>query len=356
MAQTIVLTSGSIFNGNPITVAVTPSIIYGPTMHRLVLCVVCGLSRTNLETIRLSSPVPAEDGTPITFDISSALRTFRDTYTYIYGAAEYPTVLFRLYAYDEYITDGEIRKTEEVYLPSQDDPYAYYHTLFGGFTDMERLTAGSAFKGVTRLSRKPTTTPQLVVKGETFAYTPPFATEQMLEQSLSLTPPQSKIVTVSKEGAQTLGYQSVYALPTTASKDRQLFRFINGYGVLESISVPRVGSKKLSVTSEQYNITRQETFNTFSRMAVRKHDNRESWQFQTDPLDEAWLSWYLHEFLMSEHVWLYLPSLITGGAGGGSWLRVHITPDEDLTFLDRTNTEHHRVTFTAQLDINGSPI
>lgn len=369
MAQSIKLESGTILNGNPITLAVKPNIIVNPdgvttptsgiSFHRIILEVECGISGGNYEVIKLSSPVIAEDGKDITIDISSALRTFRDSYEYTPDPTTYPLVKFNVKAYDEYMLDGEIHTpVNPVWFPQNPNTLpadrrdeAYLRTIFGSFSDIERITSGPT-KGVTTLSRKPTTTPHLAVLGETFAYTPPYSTEQKLEQSSALTPPQSKVVTIPKEGAQTLGYQSIYALPSSAAKDRQTFRFINSFGVLESISIPKASQKKIAITSNQYVVARQETFNSFSHGIVRKQNNRESWSFATDPLDEAWLSWYHHEFLMSEHVWM----LCTVAPGVTAWLRVHITPEEETTFLDRTKHEVFMVSFTAQLDINGSPL
>lgn len=363
MATSIKLTSGSILAGNPITFEIDPRELDNPSFHRVIVEVECGMSGGNFETIKLTAPVTKESvNTRVNVDISSALRVPFDDYEYTPDPTTYPFVKFNVKAYDEYMdSKGEVHTLDGIVyypqnpnlLPDNRRDEAYLRTIFGAFSDIERITSGPT-KGVTTLSRKPTTTPHLAVLGESFAYTPPYSTEQKLEQSSALTPPQSKVVTIPKEGAQTLGYQSIYALPASEAKNRQTFRFINSFGVLESISIPKASQKKISITSNQYVVARQETFNSFSHGIVRKQNNRESWAFATDPLDEAWLSWYHHEFLMSEHVWLYLPS--SEGQGGGSWLRVHITPEEETTFLDRTKNEVFMVSFTAQLDINGSPL
>ena len=81
MAANLKLVDGSIFNGNPITFAVTPLTLSGsPSFHRMVFDVKCGISGGNYETIRLTEPVWTEDGKAVQVDISSALRTFRDSY------------------------------------------------------------------------------------------------------------------------------------------------------------------------------------------------------------------------------------------------------------------------------------
>lgn len=353
MAQILSLTSGSIFNGNPITFSVKPNSIEGASMHRIIVEVECGMSGGNYEVIKLSSPVVIE-GKEQTIDISSVLRTFRDSYEYTPDPTTYPLVKFNIKVYDEYMAGGEVHTNVDAIfypidpdsLPDERRDEAYLRTIFGAFSDMERLTAGPT-RGVTALSRKPTTTPHIVVVGESFAYTSPYNAEQNLLGNNTLVPPTSRVVNVTKEGKQTLGYQPVYALPASKIAERQMFRFINGFGVLESVSIPKAFNKKMSSTSVPYVVARQESFNKFSRSVVKKQGNVESWQFVTDPLDKEWLHWYLHEFLMSEHVWM---------AVGDTWLPCSIILDDDITFFDSNKKDCYQVSFVAQLDISGSPI
>lgn len=353
MARTINLTSGSIFNGNPITFRIQPNVISGtPSFHRVILEVNCGMSGGNYETIKMSAPVEKEENTEdnvVNIDISSALRTFRDGYEYSAEPATYPLVKFYLKVYDEYMLDGEVKPMGEIVYPAKtqdSDEQPVYCTIFGGYSDLDRLLSNGS-KGTTTLSRKPTSAPHLAFVGEQIAYTPPYTTAQSLLASANLEQPTSKVETVTKEGAQTIGGQSIYALPATEADTRQVFRFINSFGVLESISVPRVYSKKLAITSSNFVVSRQETFSSFSRAAIKKQNNQESWLFQTDPLTEAWLSWYLHEFLMAEHIWIDI---------NGRFIPCTITPEEETTFLSRTEQNAYTVSFTAKLDINGSPM
>lgn len=357
MAREVLLATGSVLNGNPITFDIKPNVIIGtdadknkvyPSFHRVIVEVECGMSGGGYETIKLSTPVVREADTELLHvDVSSALRTFRDSYEYSPLPTTYPIVKFRLRVYDEFMLDGEVHTKDEIVYPGDiNGEKQYFTTIFGSFSDFDRLSANAVTKGVRSLSRKPTSTPHLVAVGETFAYTPPYSAEQSLIASATLTKPESKTVGVTKEGQQTLGYQNVFALPASEAKKRQVFRFINSFGVLESISVPRVYQKTFGATSTPYAVARQETFNTFSRATIKKQNNRETWAFTTDPLTEEWLSWYLHEFLMSENIWIEV---------NGVWLPVTVTPDEELVFYDRTQQNMYAVQFKAQLDINGSP-
>ena len=347
MAAYLKLVEGSVFNGNPITFAVTPLMIEGstPAFHRMVFEVKCGASgvSSSYETIRLTEPVLSEDGTAVTVDISSALRTFRDSYNYSPEPGVMPVVKFNVSAHDEYMVNGNPGQTKPIfYLPGDE----VKQTIFGGFSDYDRLTAATEAMPVSRMTRKPTTAPQLACVGETIIYVDPYSPAVDF-----LTPtwdaPEAKAFTITNEGQQTVGDISVFAMPQSEVIRRTEFRFINSFGVLESISVPRVYSKKLGITTTNYTVTRRETLRSFSREAVRKQNNQESWNFQTDPLDEAWLAWYLHEFLMSEHTWINI---------NGKFLPCTIIAEEEITFQDETKQEMHSVSFTAKLDFRGSTI
>ena len=354
MARTIKLTSGSVLNGNPITLEVQPNVvtetdsnknIIYPSFHRVILEVKCGMSGGDFETIKMSAPVFEEDfNTSIQFDISSALRTFRDAYEYTPNPVTYPLVKFQVKAYDEYMLDGQVHTniSAVVYPTDLENKPQYLCTLFGAFSDYERLSSGDGTKGLLSLSRKPTSAPQLVGINSAFAYTPSYTTEQHLLSSAALVAPTSKEVTLTKEGLQNVEGQSVYVL--SEDYKRQYFRFINSLGVLESVSLPEAYSKKFAVTSTPYSVSRQETFNRFSRSVIKKTNNKESWLFMTDALTEDWLSWYLHEFLMAEHIWINIYA---------RWVPCNITVEDEITFIDRTEQDGYTLSFVVAFDVNG---
>lgn len=355
MARTIKLTSGSVLNGNPITLEVQPNVVTGtdsnkniiyPSFHRVILEVKCGMSGGDFETIKMSAPVIEEsETTSIQFDISSALRTFRDAYEYTPTPTTYPLVKFQVKAYDEYMLDGQLHPniSAVVYPTDLENKPQYLCTLFGAFSDYERLTTcGDGTKGLLSLSRKPTSAPQLVGLYSTYAYTPSYATEQYLLSSATLIAPTSKEVMLTKEGLQNVEGQSVYVL--SEDHKRQTFRFINSFGVLESVDLPEAYSKKFAVTSTPYSVSRQETFNRFSRSVIKKTNNKESWLFMTDALTEDWLSWYLHEFLMAEHIWINIYA---------RWVPCNITVEDEITFIDRTKQDGYTLSFVVAFDVNG---
>lgn len=352
MAEQILLTSGSILAGNPITFSIKPSDAgTSPSFHRVIVEVTYDNNNGNYEVIKLSVPV-TQEGKDVVLDVSSALRVPLEDFQYSPLVATYPMVKWYIKAYDEYMnSNGELKTNQGIqYYPQEpntsDGGATNLRCIAGAFWDIERMVSGVT-KSVKSLSRKPQSLPQLMVVGDTYAYTPAYSESQSLLGSSGLnglTAPQSREVEITKEGLQTIGEQSIYAMPKDEGKDRMVFRFINSFGVLECVSIPRTYSKKLSIQSSSYTVTKLETFNSFSRSAVSKKNDRESWLFMTDPLDENWLQWYLHEFLMSNHVWLNVK---------GNWIPVTIIPEDEITFLDKTNTNMYSVSFTAKLDIYG---
>lgn len=346
MARNIKLTSGSILAGNPVTFSIEPEILSKkPSFHRVIIEVKCALnSDTSYDTVKMTAPVAIE-GNKVEFDISSAIRVPFDSYEYAPNPITYPYCKWQVRVYDEYMeSNGEVYTEQgELYYP---DKATFLRSIAGAFSDLDRILVNE-YKDVTTLSRKPTSVPHLACVGETFAYTPAYDTPQSLLGSKEFVPPTSQEVTIATEGFQSIGGQSLYVLPQSEGDNRQVFRFINSFGVLESISVPRVYSKKLDISSTRYNVARQETFSKFSRSAVKKANNRETWLFSSDPLTEDWLHWYIHEFQMSEHVWLQI---------GETWIPCTIIPEEDFTFIENGNGNMLSIAFAVQLDINGSPL
>lgn len=347
MAKKINLTSGSIFAGNPITFTIQPETLDSPSFHRVIIEVNFD-NGGSYETVKLTVPVTTE-GNNVALDVSSALRIPLDNFPYTATTKTFPLVRWYIKAYDEYMNkNGEVHTgVGEVYYPKK--PVAGTDTdlrcIAGAMSDMERILSNPS-PAVKDFSRKPTSVPEVTVVGEFFSYPVSYVSSQMLASSTALTAPTSSEQEITREGSQTIGGHALYALPSSEAENRSTFRFINARGCLESINIPKAYSKKLSVETTPYTIAVQETFNTFSRSAIKKQNNRESWLYQSDPLDTAWLYWYLHEFLMSEHVWLKVKD---------TWLSCTITQEDEITISDSTTQNMYSVSFTAKLDINGSP-
>lgn len=315
MPTNLRITSGSIFADNPITIAGTAASIDKTAFHRVVFDVT-----VNGEVLTSSIPVITEGG-QVEIDISSALRAILDSTERTPTDTSVPAVSWSVHAYDEWMKEGQVLKDSEANL-SGTTVYA------GAFSDYERITGNTSLPR--RFSRKPSSLPEIVCVGDTVCVP---ATGSV---------PQSQLITVSKPGKQ--DNINVFAIPVDASEQRMTIHFINSYGCLESISVPRSFKRQSDYVTTTHVKAKQERFDNPSHAVVRKQQDRETWQFTSGPIDEQWQQWFLHDFLMAEDAWLNISN---------SWVRIHIIPEETITYLDKTNNNVLEVLFSAQFDING---
>jgi hypothetical protein len=116
--------------------------------------------------------------------------------------------------------------------------------------------------------------------------------------------------------------------------------------VHENVFLTGFPKREVSISTEQYVISRQETLSQFSRGLAVKQNNHETWTLSSGPLDRQWQSWYIHEVLMARWAWLRI---------GEHYIPCHILPDETIQALDRQKGDVLTVPITVELDIEGSP-
>ncbi len=339
MASGLLLKSGSPLVGSPITYSVKAATIANATaFHRVKLTVKAALSEGADSGTELTLSSPAESGETLYFDISSALRAVADRYEYsAEPPSAYPYIKYSLSACDEYMQNGEVHDNVGVVEAEGGK------VILGAYSDMERILS-SGSKMAQHFTRKPSSLAEVVMVGETMVCPQSFSTA-VSEGSIS-TGPTSKVVEITKEGLQTVNGRQVYALPAD-QPDRYQFRFVNGLGCLESVSLSTLVNKEINCTSETYIRSIQETFGSFSRGLVTKKNDYETWKMSTPPLDHAWQSWFVHEFLMAKFVWINI---------SGHWIPCHIIPEETIQGVNRQDASLFAVAFSVQLDINGSPL
>ena len=339
MAQALLIQGASPLVGSPITYSVQASVVSGDcAFHRVKLTVKCFLEGdSKITSLTLSSP--AESGETLQFDISSALRAVADKYEYtVTPPSHYPRIGYTLSACDEYMQNGEVH--DDVGIVEMNTTQ---YCIMGAYTDLERILAGSS-KLAQHFTRKPSTKPEVVMVGETMVC--PQSYGSAVSSGNVSQGPTSQVVTISTAGAQTINGRPVYAVAAGQS-DRYQIRFVNGLGCLESVSVRAFRSVEMNVTQEEYIRSIQEAFGSFSRGLVTKKNDYETWKFTSGPLDEAWASWYMHEFLMAKFAWINI---------GGHWIGCHIVPEETVGGIDRASGAFIEVEFSVRLDINGSPM
>ena len=380
MAQGITLISGSPLIGSPIVYRVTPA-SYNPnrTFHRIIVRVYAALEDDeDYTTFDFSTPVETKPSgasyatQPALFDISSALQAVADKYAYAATPPQrYPYIKFRVEAWDEWMVDGNISTNQGVvYWPGapsgQQQFYAY--AFMGAWTDLERMKAsvdqgGVEYLDTSVMSRKPSSSPEVVFLDTAFIYPAQF-NRSILDtdhlsggQFVSGAPsdgPKSISYTPQTEGADTVGGHSLYVVPQPT--DAYLLRFINGMGCMESLHVESLVKREVPITTDKHTVARQETLKKFSRSVVRKSNDRETWYLTSGPLDDKWASWYIHEFLMSEQVWIGLNSQSSIPNSQLIWIPCHVVPEETTLLEDLTKAQPYEVQFQLEMDINGSPI
>ena len=368
MARSIELLSGSPLIGSPLVFGVTPSVHQTTySFHRTQLVVYAmliipdmydGESDTVEQEFKFSTAVDAST-TVAKFDISSALRAVADRYQYkATPPQQYPYVKFRLVASDDWMIDGQLYENRGVVVhpgASPDNTYFYYYAFIGRFSDMERLKAsGETTQQLSVMTTKPATGVEVVHRNVVMMCPAQFdrglesdhMSEGATPEFISGAPtdgPKTVEYTPTTLGAQVIGGRSVYVIP--APTDAVYLRFISSKGCLESLHLQCLPKKVVNIHTERYDIARQETFKQFSRATTRKQNDYETWTLSSGPLTEEWASWYIHELLMVQTMWL---------KRDGQWLLCHVLPDETTTLRDRSKPDMIEVQFSVRIDINGS--
>lgn len=325
----IITLNNSRLMGSPIVAIVAVDARSNVTFHRVVLTVTVegtGAAAGDNGSFKFSQPVGGTGTVTIPFDISSAFRAVADRFTPSATTLSYPSYSLGITAQEEYMIDGIVYIGDDATVTQSEAVY------IGSYTDLERI------KGQTpaRWSRKPMSSPQIAFVSKSL-----IVPGGCSDGGVWVAPSASAQTVV--EGANTT--YNYYGI--TTPPDGHEIRFINSLGVHENIFVAGLPTKAVNITTEQHVIARQETLTQFSRgLAVKKNDY-ETWTFSSGPLDEAWASWYIHEFLMASWVWIDINNM---------WIPCHVLPKEQVTLVQHDKTDMLEVPFKLQLDINGSPL
>ena len=336
MASNLQLISGSPLIGSPIVYQVTAGLPVGDvTFQRVKMYVTARLS-TDSTARRYEMSQPADKGETVEIDIRSALQAVADKYEYTAEPpTRYPYIVFSLEACDEYMQNGQ--NSGDVGITTNPGGCA----LMGSFSDLERLKAQQAGRNTTKFTRKPNglAAAEIVTVGETYLRPEPMA----VGIGNITNGPRVRSYTITGEGYHTLsvGSESVKVYAVADHQDRYCLRFVNGLGVVESVSVESLVSEDVA-----YVKARQELFNQVSRGAVVKQNDQERLKLSSGPVDRLWQQWFLHELLTTPQAWIWIDEM---------WVPCHIVPEETVSGLSRVDGKPLEVQFTVRLDIAGSP-
>lgn len=338
--------SGSIqqsrFIGTPIMVPVQAASPAGNvTFHRVRLKVTVGDGGGAIvqEDAEFEFSTPVGNGEVAWFDISSAFRAFADAYSPTPTAYTYPHLAATLNACDDYMIDGV--SYEDVSPSATVQVTGKY---LGALTDRER-GAGitDQWSEPARYSRKPTSSPEICFYHPNQQGESDGTVKHLLPGTTGVNAPSVSQVAVPVGSG--IAAANIYGIPYPPHGHE--IRFINSLGVHENIFVAGLPTRAVNITTDQYTIDRQETLTKFSRAIAVKYGDRETWTFSSGPLDEAWVSWYIHEFLMASWVWIDINNM---------WIPCHVLPEEQVTLVQHDKTDMLEVMLALKLDINGSPL
>lgn len=288
-----------------------------------------------VDVVRSGSSVSVR---PATFDVSSALRAVAERWQPQPEALTYPAVTFYLEAKEEWMVEGQINHSDIARYPGSTGNIEMY---IGKLTDRERMADPVIIPA--RYTRKPATSPEVCFYDENHTtkhlYPGHTATDDIEAPSVT-----EITVPVGSPTGASAGI-NIYGIPFP--KNGYEIRFINSLGVHENIFVSGLPSKEGSITTDKYAIARQETLTQFSRGLAVKQNDRETWRLTSGALDRAWASWYVHEFLMAQQVWIKVD---------GMFIPCHVLPEETVVFEDPQKSQPYEVQFRLEMGINGSPI
>lgn len=339
--------AGSQFIGCPAVYQIAPTGSgVGKTFYRMKLKVAVGMNDDDKTEFDFSTPIEVKDNTAQNtyFDISSALQAIADQWQPLPNTFSYPAVNFYMEAEEEWMNDGAISHSDSVRYPGSAPSTATMY--MGTLTDRERLAVTPAPPAT--YSRKPTSSPEICfyhpnVQGQSDGSVKHLLPGTCSDGGIWAAPSVSQ-VTVPVGSPSGQNPANIYGIPYPPHGHE--IRFINSLGVHENIFVAGLPTKEVSITTEKYDIARQETLTQFSRGLAIKQNDYETWAFSSGPLDEAWASWYIHEFLMARWVWISI---------GGTWVPCHVLPEETTVLEDREKAQSLEVQFRLEMDINGSP-
>lgn len=357
--------------GNPIVLQVSEKAITSTSgspisFHQVHMQVDIACDGSPVASYTLSQPFAADTQQEFDFDIASCFRAAAAFYTIapITNLADraFPTYTARVSAYSSYMKDGARIETTHLYPGGSNesgstvtgDTNAVITTRMGHYSDFERMqSAGSATLTAT-LTRKPTSSPELVFPGDTILY----AHRPVDAQGVPTVPTTSahRVPEASVDGASL----SLDGHPYYITRRRHhsvMFQFLNSRGCIETIRAFAHHSEKANFSQTDHTISRFERFSQFSRNLLKKQLRPSEFALTSGAVDYEWARWWLYEFCQAEHVWMLVdehnPLVPHSSFPTPLWLPVNIKPADSATLIDYTKTDMLSVDFTVLPDMNG---
>lgn len=344
MASGIKIESGSLLIGNPIIVSVISAVIGGNVVfHKIKMQVSARFAGEEMfEDSVLSASV--ENGQKMQFDISNALRSLAARYEYLPDASvfHYPKIEYKVSAWDEYMQEGVLyEKVQKVEL------IGIKNALFGSFTDMERLASPGHLR-LTSYTRKPKTG-EVCGNNETMVYSYVEGLDIGIDSETVDHPVMKKMELKDKSGSVQVGGRTVYV---DDIENRLQFRFVNGLGVIESISTACFIETITTGRFEKSLLLASPSFKSVTGILGIKGNRNMKLKCSTGPVTKEWAAWWHNEFLsgddfrsvIHESCWVNL---------SGNWIPCVCSLDEEVIVYDKSSDKLIQIEFTVNFGISG---
>ena len=355
---------GSIsFAGDPI-IAKAHTTLAGKTFLRITAEVDVRVVRTGDEYQYGESYAffVGNDGNAV-FNVANTVRAALEKYNE--QDVEGTAVLQTLYAarfriiYREVYLDG-LREVTSATVESE-----WYMAVMGSLTEYERMTVSdadtSSLLGKGRiLSRKPAG--ERIVKGiplylpavSTASDSLSYYTQQAEKKTYSqytggeCVPVSLRITTESlSEGALTVGIEWEAAGEKQVvgrHTDMKHFLFLNGFGLIESITAMTRESLVYAAESEVYVVPSDIGYRSRTRSVTYADTPQAEMGMSSGYVNRDWAEWWMTEFAVTRKAWML---------DGGIWIPVTIIPEEENTVYDKANPGLMAVNFTVRLSFLG---
>lgn len=353
------------FSGDPIVVQVRSSLT-GKTFLRVRA--VCKVSVTgNMQLVSYSEEYScdvATDGTAVFnvgHTVKTALRKYMKwsvsgkTVTQSVYKAQF-TVSFReVYLQDmQEVVGDEVVSDTAVAIPGALSEFERMNPVYTGTVDL--LGSGRILSRKPDGERIPEGTdlyiPAVNVGGTSLSYyweQNGKKTERSMETGGVLVPASAVINSDGiQEGAFTVGIAQgdvsrKYRVPGT--KNARNFLFVNGFGLIESVSAFSLEKKSYETESELYVIPSEVNAGYRSNVVSMAKNPYASLELSSGFVDREWTDWWINEFLVSEMVWMQQ---------GDVFLPVAVVPAETSVLYDRNEPGLSSVEFTVRFSFSGS--
>lgn len=283
----------------------------------------------------------------VRFDIASAIREYYAKYEVGLSDTEYVIPEIFIYGHKSYLNEGEMEKTVSQPVLLKDMMFA----LRGGVSDYDIAVNGwghpyeavDVFKNkLTRMPSRP-----VVNVGDTFYKS--FFSPEALYDYISNKDPETGIPPIGAFYNSVTTNLTTIAANTQSGLDfivvneanRQEFRFINSFGVIESISCKCLEEFAVDVKQVQHRVQGDHSFvpNGYSRNTTTTKNH---WKMSSGFMSSDWLTWFAKEFLCAPRHWMRLK-------GTDRLIPVSVKVKEENTIYDKTKAEMNEVQFEVSV-------